>query len=261
MEVSGGLNLARFVRCYALMLLAGATVPCVASTTFIDGTFSLSNYTQTVFTSNTTAANATSSVTQNMVSGNPAPSLDFNVDWTVNTTFAIFDGLINSNFTYDPGSAGAISTINFSLDKNVTFTPGTVVFSNASGSALLEQGGKFYLDGITGPAFVAGAWQTVSATGLTASDFALYDFTTNTLDTTQHPDFSAGGGVIDFGFRTGLGHNNTLGTGFFDSLSDNLSFTIQPVPEPSSVWLALTLLLGVAVWNWARLRRKGNCGT
>jgi len=237
------------------LILAMAVVsilPCLASTTFTDGTFNLANYTQTDFTSNTAAAGATFSVTQSTTSGNPQPSLDFHVDWTVNTTFTVFVGLINSGFTYNPAS-GAISTIDVSLDKNITFTDSILNVPNATASALLEQNGNFYLDTVTGPALVQGTWQTVSATGLTASDFSLYDLTTNTLDNTMHPDFSAAGGVIDFGLRVGLGHVNTLGTGSFESLSDNLSFTITPVPEPRSTF---SLLFGslVTLLGATRLR-------
>ena len=236
------------------LILAMAVVsilPCLASTTFTDGTFNLANYTQTDFTSNTGAAGATFSVTQSTTSGNAAPSLDFHIDWTVNTTFTVEVGLINSGFTYSPAT-GAISTVDFSLDRNTTFTDSTVVLANATATPLLEQNGKFYLDQVTGPAFVAGTWQTVSATGLTAGDFSLYDFTTNTLDSTMHPDFSTAGGAINFGLRTGLGHLNTLGTGSFDSLSDNLSFTVTSVPETGSTFY---LLIGsIALFGAIRLR-------
>ena len=235
----------------AAVLLGAAACPA-SIVTFSDGTFNLANYTQTTYTNNTAEAGATYSVTQNLASGNPAPSLDFHVDWTVNTTFTIFVGLINSGFTYDP-AAGAISTIDFSLDRNVTFTPGTVFFANTTATILLFQAGKFYLDSITGPAFVAGTWQTVSATGLQASNFSLYDFATNTTDSTEHPDFSTAGGVLSFGFRVGLGHINTLGTGSFDGLSDNFSMTLTTVPEPSPLWPLMTTLTGIALSQWARM--------
>jgi PEP-CTERM motif len=238
----------------AVILLTAAPSPA-ATVTFSDGTFNLPDYTQTVFTNNTAAAGATDSIAQNLASGNPPPSLDFHVDWTVNTTFTIFDGLINSGFTYNPAS-GAISALDFSQDRNVTFTSGTVIQSNAAATALLQQGGKFYRDTIVGPAFSAGTWQTISAAGLQASDFSLYDFATNTIDSTQHPDFSSAGSVINFGFRTGLDHTNTLGTGFFDSLSDNLSFTLTTVPEPSSLGLVMTALAAIGLWRW-RGRHSG----
>ncbi len=241
----------------ACLVLAVAVGPCLADTVFSDGTSNLANYTQTVFTSNTAAANATYSVTQSGASGNPAPSLDLHIEWTVNTTFTIFDGLINSNFTYNPATAGAISAINFSQDRNITFTDSIVTVTNTSATALLEQNSKFYLDTITGAAFVAGTWQTTSATGLTANNFSSYDFSTNTLDSTQHPDFSTAGSVIGFGFRTGLGRLNTSGTGSFDSLADNLSFTVTPVPEPSSLLLLCSGLAGLGYLGRKRLSRPG----
>jgi hypothetical protein len=248
-------HLAR-VCCLVLPVVLFAASPSLAGTvTFSDGTFNLANYNQTVYTNNTGPAGATYSVTQDTASGNPLPALDFHLDWTVNTTFTVFVGLINSGFTYNPATA-AISTIDFSLDRNVTFTSGTVVQSNAAATALLQQNGKFYLDTITGPALVAGTWQTVSATGLTASSFSLYDFTTGILDSTMHPDFSAAGGVINFGLRAGLGHVNTFGTGFFDQLSDNVSITLTTVPEPSSLWLLMATLAAIALWRWRGWRSR-----
>lgn len=110
---------------------------------------------------------------------------------------------------------------------------------------MLEQGGNFYLDTITGPSLAKGTWQSISATGLTASNFCLYSFTTNTQNCAQNPNFSPTGGRIDFGFRTGLGYTNALGTGSFDSYSDNLSYTITSTPGPSSLLLLGTGMLGM----------------
>ena len=226
------------------LLLVTVSAPGFA-TTFTDSTFNLSNYSQTTYSNNFAAAGATATVSQNTSFGNPAPSQQLDIIWTVDTTFAYYDGLINNTFVYNPSTSGAISSINFSQDKYVTFTDGVVALSNISGSALLEQGGNFYLDTITGPSLVKGTWQNISASGLTASSFCLYSFTTNTQNCTQNPNFSATGGVIDFGFRTGLGYTNALGTGSFDSYSDNLSYTVTPTPEPSNLLLFGTGLIGM----------------
>ena len=243
-----------FARSCALLVAVTflLAVPSQASTLlFTDGTFDLANYLQKTYTNNTAAAGATSTLTQSSSSGNPLPSVDFHADWTVNTTWTIFDGLINSGFTFNPAS-GSISGIDYSLDRNTTFTPGSVVLTNAVFNALLLQAGKFYIDQITGPAFLAGTWQTISATGLQATDFSLYDFTTNTMNSTQHPDFSTAGSAINFGFRTGRGQTSASGIGSFDSLSDNLSITVNAVPEPSSVELTITALVAGLLWHWRR---------
>ena len=241
-------------------LLALAVVPCRATTLFTDSTFSLAGYSQTTYTNNTVTAGASYSVTQDGSLGNSAPSAHFSVTWTNDTTFTIFDGLINSSFTYDPSTAGAIASVDFSLDRYTTFTAGTVVLSNATAGVLLEQGGNFYLDSLVGPAFSAATWQTVATTGLTASSFCLYSFTTNAApDCSQNPDFSASGGVIDFGFRAGLGHSNALGTGTFDSNYDNLSITINTVPEPSSGWMLITSVTALVIrTRVARRRQRGS---
>lgn len=245
-----------FVACASFLALALS--PCQATTVFSDTTFSLAGYSQTTYTNNTVAAGASYSVTQNGGLGNPAPSAQFDVTWTNNTTFTIFDGLINSSFTYNPSTAGAIGSLDFSLDRYTAFTAGTVVLSNATAGFLLEQNGNFYLDSLIGPAFSAATWQTVSTTGLAAVNFCLYSFATNAApDCTQNPDFSATGGVIDFGVRAGLGHLNALGTGTFDSFYDNLSITVNTVPEPAPGWIVITCFMALAIGrNVGRWRRR-----
>lgn len=241
-------------------LLALAVIPCQATTLFTDTTFNLAGYSQTTYTNNTVAAGASYSVSQDGSLGNSAPSAHFNVTWTNDTTFTIFDGLINSSFAYNPSTQGAITSIDFSLDRYTTFTAGTVVLSNATAGVLLEQGGNFYLDSLVGPAFSAATWQTVATTGLTASSFCLYSFATNAApDCTQNPDFSASGGVIDFGFRAGLGHSNALGTGTLDSNYDNLSVTIN-APEPSSGWMLITSLAALVIRTRVARRQRGSRG-
>ena len=245
----------------ALPMLALAAIHCQATTLFSDSTFSLGSYTQTAYLNNTVAAGASPSLTQNAGFGNPAASLQFDVSWNVDTMFTAFYGMINTGFSYNPSTSGAISGINFSLDRYTTYSPsGIVVLANATAGALLQQGGNFYLDSITGPAFSAATWQTVSTTGLTASAFCLYSFTTNTQDCGQNPDFSSAGGAIDFGFRLGLGHTNALGTGTFDAYADNLSITVNTVPEPSSIWLVVpglaALFVGFGSGRWRRKLTK-----
>ena len=236
------------------LVLVTAFTPGFAAT-FTDSTFNLSNYSQTTYSNNLATAGATATASQNTSFGNSAPSQQIDIIWTVNTTFAYYDGLINNTFLYNPSTSGAISSINFSQDKYVTFPDGVVGLTNISASALLEQDGNFYLDTTTGPSLVKGTWQNISASGISASNFCLYSFTSNAQDCTHNPNFSATGGVIDFGFRTGLGYTNALGTGSFDSYSDNLSYTITPTPEPSSLLLFGTGLIGVLGAARHRLQR------
>jgi MYXO-CTERM domain-containing protein len=100
---------------------------------------------------------------------------------------------------------------------------------------------------------VTGTFQTISATGLLASAFQLLDFTTGTVDGTQHPDFSASGGLIDFGTRVSFGHINMVNSGgTLDVRLDNLNITLTTTPEPGAYELVAAGLAGL----WFLRRRR-----
>jgi hypothetical protein len=132
------------------------------------------------------------------------------------------------------------------VDRYVTLSGGTLG-GNATGTAFLSQGGNYYFDTITGPSLSTGVFQTISGSGITASAFELINFSTGVADPTQHPDFSAAGGVIDFGLRNSFGHINATDTGgVYDNLYDNLTYDITAAPEPGSVFLLVPGLVALA---------------
>jgi hypothetical protein len=100
---------------------------------------------------------------------------------------------------------------------------------------------------------VARTSQTISAARLLASYFQLLDFTTGTVDGTQHPDFSASGGLIDFGTRVSFGHINMVNSGgTLDVRLDNLTISLTTTPEPSAYGLVAAGLAGL----WLLRRRR-----
>ena len=172
----------------------------------------------------------------------------------------------NLNAIYDPGVLGAIASLNYSEDA--------ICLDNTQGpacqatSVALIQGGKVYGANsfLITPDF---QWTPKALSGLQQNNFSLVSVSSHTLlDFTQHPDFSATGSAIDFGF---LRANSTCvgcGTGFtfFDSAGiDNWRVSIEQVsqgdhggsviPEPSSLFLLGSGLFGLAGWRRRRTSR------
>jgi hypothetical protein len=233
-----------------LPVLFSAVLPLSATTIFTDSTFTPGNYSQVIY--NTDPGDVTIAFSQT-ASGNPGNAGEVTNTWsTPNITFTTITGLINTTFLYNPSTQGPIQSIDLSVDRYITLVGGTLGGTN-NGTVLLLQNGKYYFDQITGPALVAGTFQTISAAGLLASDFQLLDFTTGTADGTQHPDFSASGGLIDFGTRVSFGHINAVNSaGNLDVRLDNLTISLTTTPEPSAYGLVAAGLAGL----WFLRRRR-----
>ena len=233
-----------------LPVLFSAAVPLSAATIFTDPTFTLGNYSQVIYNSDTADVTVT---VQETASGNPGTAMEVLNTWsTPNITFTTITGLINTTFLYNPSTQGPIQSIDFSVDRYITLVGGTLGGTN-NGTVLLLQNGKYYFDQITGPALVAGTFQTIPAAGLLASDFQLLDFTTGIVDGTQHPDFSASGGLIDFGTRVSFGHINMVNSGgTLDVRLDNLTISLTTTPEPGAYGLVAAGLAGL----WFLRRRR-----
>ena len=90
---------------------------------------------------------------------------------------------------------------------------------------------------------------------MASGNYSLFDFVTGAEDTTQHPDFSAAGAPIDFGFANRF----NLGTGSapfaLDGVVrfDNISIRLAGVLEPSEIAL---MFLGLAASSVSATRRK-----
>ena len=188
--------------------------------------------------------------------GNPGPALQ--IQYT-NSGGAValdsYESFTNSAFTYNPLSQGAIQTVNFSNDRFVDvgsiLNPSLTVFSRPT----VLQNGKYYFSPYLDPQ-VRGAFYTSASPGpLNSLNFSLFDFVTGVSDPLQHPDFSAAGSAISFGF-TNRFSLNTRGTPFsLDALFkfDNISITVNGVPEPSEISL---MFLGLAALGVSMMRRQ-----
>jgi len=249
-----------FARGPSVLWVALALLPtCVAAQTVADSTFLDANWTGTQFVAGN---GGTSTGAQVLVGGNPGPYR--NVTNQLNAAPAGGETIVLSThiyapFTYDPAVSGAIGSLDYAEDA--ACTPGCFGLGQSTGPAL-AQGGNFYIlsssSVTTGPGL---AWLPHTLNALTAADFGLVNVTQTTIfDNTQHPDFSASGAPIQFGFfranDTGVnGGGYTLAAGI-----DNWQTTIvAAAPAASTVGvpavgniglgtLACTLGLGALVY-------------
>lgn len=232
-----------------------ATAQTVSDSTFLDADWALTQ---------ATAGNGGSSTAAQQLSGGN-PGAFRNVTDVLNAAppgsqTVVLSTSIYTPFTYNPAVSGAIGSINYSEDA--ACTAGCFGQGQSTGPALLQGGNRYILSSsqvITGPSL---AWSNHTLNGLTAADFGLVNVTPTTLfDSTQHPNFSAGGAPIQFGFfrANGTGVNGggyTLSAGI-----DNWQVTIAAgVPAaidlPTlSEWSVAALALAILLIGFARTRR------
>ncbi|MFN7022099.1 MAG: hypothetical protein ACK4WH_12335 [Phycisphaerales bacterium] len=140
---------------------------------------------------------------------------------------------------YDPSVAGAIASVDWSLES--LFVSG----GDAGGQAVMlgaKQGAIVYAADV-GQTGTGAGWVTHGAVGLTEADF-------QPLNGAAPIDFSASGAPLRFGFIVG-----NSGAESFTSVAvyDNFSVTLRAVPAPGAAGLA-----GVAALGLACRRRRGS---
>jgi hypothetical protein len=226
----------------AAAIIAANTIAASAATLLSDNTFGDITATATYSTNGTTIT----PFAQCTSCGNPGEGLEAQVTYNGSTNGNSYLGVIDNFLSYDPSTNGAISTIAAAYDRELTlnYTPtGSVDYVLR---ALIEQDSKFYVADITLPitpypfSGTSGSpdtdgWVNLSTSGLTASDFALVDFSNGTLDASTHPNFA--GDTILFGIAANIGIGQ-LGRVIADY--DNLSIAITPTPLPASLPLFMS---------------------
>lgn len=242
---------------------ATAQTAVVSDSTFLNANWTLSQF----FIGNA----GTVTGVQNLAIGNPASSRI--VADTVGaapsaiTESIVLGASIYTPFTYNPAVSGAIVSLNYTEDA--ACTSGCFGSGQSTGPAVLQGGNIYILSSssvITGPGLT---FANHALSGLTAADFGLVNLTTagGIADTTQHPNFSAGGTAMQFGFFRANGSSNG-GAGYtLAAAIDNWQvsiFTAAPpaaaaapsVAVPTLGALELAVLAGVlSLLGFAYLRR------
>lgn len=195
---------------------------------FFDGIFNNSDW-SLVGVTNANGAGSSTVGFQVLSGGNPNEYRRVRNNLVVSGSNGASIGLhMRGTYTYNPGAA-AISTINYSEDSiNFINQPG-----NGQGSGcVIFQSGKYYIQRnpiLVMPYATYNTWQSNSAPGLVASDFWELTLSGN-LISSNNPDFSTSGGIMQFGFWRGNSANSSIQT---ECGIDNWRVEIIPVPAPA----------------------------
>lgn len=238
------------MRFASLLVLVPLTItPALygASVVFTDLTFNLANYSESPVFGSSGSDSATFS--QCSTCGNPGQALQIAI--TLPTAFDLVAvGFANNAFSYNPSTQGAILTIDASVDKNIISNI-PVDTSTSLGNTfrpLIEQDGTFYLAAIAGPTFDGGTtgFNTLSQSGLQASDFLSYDFTTGTFGT-ANPNFAGDPILLGLAQIAQFSSDNVNFMGIYDNLDLTVNTAaVNTVPEPSELLPMLLVLAGFA---------------
>jgi hypothetical protein len=262
--------LVRFLRsCFVAGAMLSLLPGFAAAQTFVsDSTFLDTDWVGTQFV---TGTGGSSTGVQVVAGGNPGSFRNvtdvLNAATPGNSTI-VLSTHIYTPFTYVPSVSGAIGSLNYIEDA--ACTAGCFGDGQSTGPAVLQGGNLYILSSstfITGP---GAPWTQHALSGLTAADFGLVNVTSpgsgTIFDNTQHPNFSAGGASIQFGFFRANG--TSVGGGGYTLAAgiDNwqlaifagapMGQTVVPVPALGNAELAALMAL-VALLGWACVRRVG----
>jgi len=235
----------------ALLALPGFALAGVV--VFDDGTFDPANYSDTtVFTS---GVGTTINADQCAACGDPGQALQILISFPGGAASAA-QGYVNNTFSYDPLTQGAITALDASVDKDTTFNPAPTGTLTSTFRPLIEQGGNFYLAAIpVTAAFTGGTtgYVTASGSGLTASSFVEYDFSTGAFGS-GNPNFA--GGPLLFGVAQ-ISSDNLPEALEVDYDNLNLTLTTAAVPEPATWAMMLVGCGGIGAAMRSRRKRAG----
>ena len=245
----------------AFALTAGSAL--AGTTTFTDATFNPADYALGAFKDASVTVNAYG---QTLTDGNPGAGLQGLTSSTGVNLQGVLLTALNDSFVYDPTVSGAITSLDFALDRFSNPTnggQGSLVGSYSLRLLAVQDGQLYQATFVSGPfSQPGGVWQALAHTGILAGDFSTLD-ASNFTGSGVAGGLNFGGDAITFGFamRSSGAVDSSGAPSTFDQTSDlradNFALTINAadaVPEPES-WALMILGLGV-VGAAARTRRR-----
>ncbi len=228
-----------------LLVVNGVFALCgtASAVNFFDGDFDGGTYSTVV----AATPNGSGTVTNFVSGGNPDKFVRLTDSFGTTGLTQVQVALVqlNSAWVYDPSVTGAVSSIDIGGD----IRNDSILQSNLQ--VYLQQGSKLYF-GFTDfvNLTVGGPWTPVAKSGLI--DISFFEMNSDgSFNFLSNPDFSSSGSSMEFGFGYAT---NTLGpitTPIETSQEfDNVSITVNPVPEPSTMFLA-----AVGIGAWIKRRR------
>jgi hypothetical protein len=214
-----------------LLILLMARPAGASIITFSDNTFNPSDWS---LTTQTKGAGGDASAVQKSSGGNPAAYRQVTVDVIGRSDSQVYAFNLKNGATVAPASTGAIISLTYSEDRNTT--------GQEFGPAILQGSNLYYAYAGSGG---TSGWQSTTMTftpGATTNNL-LTSFGTD-ISSSAHPDFSAIGAPITFGF-VAIDNSNASS---FTAISgyDNWAIgvtTNSSVPEPAGIGiLVLTSL-------------------
>jgi hypothetical protein len=206
----------------ALALVAYPVAGSASTVTFTDGAFNLADYTESPLYASGMYVTYRSCT----VCGDPGNAVMITGTSTNRIAGAASLAFINSNFVYNP-AAGQITSISASVNKDL-ITNRIVTRFGDTFHPTIEQGGNFYVASVSGPNLNGRitTYNTLAASGLTATDFEEYNFSTGRFEA-NYPNFS--GGPMEFGLSQFFTMNKEFGL-LARAYYDNLTITLDTTP-------------------------------
>jgi hypothetical protein len=171
---------------------AGTAVPCLAAIVIADPTMGAGSYSGATV-AGSSGGGVSASSTSPGSGGNTGPHRSTAISFGAGSFgLAQYVGELNTLNTWNPATQGAITTVAFAIDQQVS---DLLPFpqQNLQLTFGLRQGGITYYGGGWAP-FYNTSWSSTSTTLLNATNFGPVG---------SRPDFSASGGVIEFGYFVG----------------------------------------------------------
>ncbi len=214
-----------------LLILLLARPASASIITFSDNTFNPSDWS---LTTQTKGAGGDASAVQKVSGGNPSAYRQVTVDVIGSSDSQVYAFNLKNGATVEPASTGSIISLTYSEDRNTT--------GQEFGPAILQGSNLYYAYAGSGG---TSGWQSTSMTFTpgAATNNLLTAFGTD-ISSSVHPDFSANGASMTFGFAAI--DNSTASSFTAVSGYDNWAIgvtTTNSVPEPGSTGiLVLTSL-------------------